>query len=297
MWPNFLVIGASKAGTTSLHHYLAQHPDIYMSPVKEPHYFSLNGKAPDFKGVGDRDRMKDAIWETGDYLSLFDGVTTETAIGEISTPYIYWPNAAENIYQQRPDTKLIAVLRHPAEVAYSSYLHLRRDGEEACATFTQALAAEPERIANHWESIWHYQALGFYGQQLQRYYQHFPKEQIRIYLYENYLSDPESTLKDMFDFLQVDATFTPTMRERHNVSTQPKSQGLNQLILKPNPLKTLAKKLPTGLRTTLSNQLKRFNTGQRPQLSAELKAQLTAQYRDDILLLQKLIQRDLSSWL
>ena len=110
-------------------------------------------------------------------------------------------------------------------------------------------------------------------------------------------SDPESTLKDMFEFLQVDATFTPTMRERHNVSTQPKSQGLNQLILKPNPLKALAKKLPTGLRTTLSNQLKRFNTDQRPQLSAELKAQLTAQHQDDILLLQELIQRDLSSWL
>ena len=125
--PNFLIIGAAKAGTTALWHYLRQHPEIYMSPHKEPRFFALYGQPVNFKGPGDKTRFK-FVTELQEYHQLFAGVQNEKAIGEASPWYLYVKSAAPAIKKMLPDVKLVVFLRDPVERASTNYLHVVNEG-------------------------------------------------------------------------------------------------------------------------------------------------------------------------
>ncbi|MDJ0634613.1 MAG: sulfotransferase [Xenococcaceae cyanobacterium MO_188.B29] len=291
--PNFLIIGAAKAGTTALHEYLQQHPQIYMTPTKETNFFAFAGEEIDFQGPGD-EALKDfsiTDWET--YQAQFAQVTTEKAIGEACPSYLYYPQAATRIKQYLPDTRLIVILRHPITRAYANFLHIVRDDREPCQDFALALQDEPNRIANNWEWFWHYIQIGFYGKQLQHYYEIFSSSQIKVYLYEDLKENEIATLQDIFRWLEVDDSFVPDMALRPNKSGMPKNKLLHQILTKPNPLKTLLKPLfPAKIRQKIQHQ--NLNT---PQISSEVRQQLLDLYRPDILQCQDLIDRDLSAWL
>ena len=161
--PNFLLIGAAKSGTSSLYHYFRQHPQIYMSPNKEPSFFAYEGKAIQLTGPGDQDfHAKRIVTDLIDYQALFGDRTNQPAIGEASILYLYAPDAPARIHHYLPDVKLMAVLRNPVDRAFSSYAHLRRDGRESIADFRLALQEEEARIKANWEHQWHYAQLGFY---------------------------------------------------------------------------------------------------------------------------------------
>ncbi len=293
--PNFLIIGAAKAGTSSLYHYLNEHPQIYMSPVKEPRFF-----APELY----TDYLKDPYrsgakthrsspMSTEEYFALFKDASSEVAIGEASTEYLYVPKTPERIKAQLPDVKLITVLRDPAERAYSAFCYQVRDGCEQL-TFEEALAQEEERRVKkkRWPG-WHYKRVGFYYDQIKRYFDLFDRAQIRVYLYEDLQFDSGAVVQDACRFLNVEDTFTPDLTRR-NVSAIPKNMALQNLLIKDNPLKTIVKPfIPNGLRKSIRSQ----NLKQKPALSAEIRQKLIADYREDILNLQTLIQRDLSSWI
>ena len=183
--PNFLIIGAAKGGTTSIAEYLKQHPQIYISPIKEPFFFSLEGQKPSFCGPGDQHAFSLAVTDIADYRQLFEGVKNEVAIGEASTTYLYTSHSAEKIYQYIPQVKLIAVLRNPVERAYASYLHLVRDGYETIMDFSEALNQEQQRIHDNWMLLWHYKQVGFYYSQLKHYFNRFNPQQIKVYLYDD----------------------------------------------------------------------------------------------------------------
>src|SRR5215218_4707583 len=120
--PNFLIIGAGKSGTTSLYHYLGQHPEVFMSPMKEPKFFCFEGERPNFRGPGDDEEINRKCVTTIDaYRALFDGVACEKAVGEASSMYLYYPKAPERIDHHVAGVRLIAVLRNPVDRAYSSY--------------------------------------------------------------------------------------------------------------------------------------------------------------------------------
>ncbi len=161
--PNFLVIGAAKSGTTALHEYLKQHPQIYMSPQKEPHFFSLEGKKVDFRGPGDKreEQLNNSVTNIEDYRKLFQGVSNEIAIGESSTSYLNNPEAPERIRHYIPNAKLIAILRNPVARAYSSFLHMVQRGYEPLTDFAEALRDEERRIRDNWMGLWHYKQTGF----------------------------------------------------------------------------------------------------------------------------------------
>src|ERR1051325_6146140 len=139
--PNFLVIGAVKSGTTALHRYLKQHPDIFMSTPKELRFFPFEDRPPDFRGPGDAEDMKPAVKSIGDYRARFAEGARHPARGESSPLYLYYPRSAERLRHHIPDAKLIAILRHPADRAYSQYLMKVRDGHERL-DFAAALDAE-----------------------------------------------------------------------------------------------------------------------------------------------------------
>jgi hypothetical protein len=298
-WPTFLIIGAAKAGTSSLFAYLGQHPDVFISPTKEPNFFALAGQRVGYAGPGDGIVNRVSITTESEYRALFKAVKNEAAVGEASNLYLYVPEAAAAIRDHVPTAKLVAILRDPVERAHSSYLHMRRDQREPLASFEDALAQESARIAQNWEPLWHYTQLGLYHAQLQRYYDLFPREQIAVYLYDDFQADPRRVLRDLFGFLGVDPSFEPDMSVRHKVAGSPRSRALHTLLTRPNPAKGLAKRLmPPGWRARVYGALMQKNIVQhRDRLRGDTRRRLARLYRDEVGRLSRLIDRDLSHWL
>lgn len=300
--PNFLVVGAPKCGTDSLCDYIGQHPEVYMCPSREPNFFVAEGQGDiPYRGPGDREVLRQwDMWVSSleRYQALFAGANSEKAIGEGTTWYLYDERAPERIRHHIPQAKLIAILRNPADRAYSAYNMLLRDGREPIRDFARALAAEDERVRDGWEPMWHYRRVGFYSNQLRRYYELFDAAQVHIVLYDDFNARPGGVLRELFRFLQVDDQFEPDMSERHNVSLVPKYHTFHRLIAGYNPLKAAAKTvLPGGFRQRVKGNLVSRNLSTPELLPTETRQHLIEVFRSDILDLQELIDRDLSRWL
>jgi hypothetical protein len=299
--PNFLIIGAMKSGTTALYYYLEQHPQVYMSPVKEPNFFAFEGEELGSRRPGDRKAIGHAsITNLEDYRALYARATDEKALGEASHSSLYSPRAVERIKHHVPNAKLIAILRNPVDRAYSHFLHSLRTGTEPLSNFAEALRDEASgaRKASRRQG---YFDIGLYGEQLRRYFDAFGRDQVRVYLHEDLNSSPHETMRDIFRFLYVDDSFVPDVSLRRNVSGFPKNKTLDKYLRRPYPVKRVLKLyLPGAVRWRLSvsfDALKTRNLIEPPKLQPELRHQLTEAYREDVLKLQEVIGRDLSAWL
>ena len=294
--PNFLIIGAMKAGTTALYTYLEQHPQVYMSPVKEPNFFAFEDERMGFLAPQDQEGInRTSVTDIEAYRALFKGVTNEVALGEASHWYLYSPKAPGRIRHHIPDAKLIAVLRDPVERAYSQFLHFVRDGQEPLSDFALAVQEEERRIRNNW-AFGRYASRGFYHAQLKRYFDAFDRRQIKVYLYEDLSADPVGVIQDIFRFIGVDEAFVPEMSVKPNVSGVPRNRTLHALLTRPQRIKAvLQPHLPAGV-LRLASDLRDRNLA-KPQLAPEVRRQMIEMYREDILKLQDLIDRDLSKWL
>ena len=280
--PNFIIIGAGKCGTTSLHNYLNQHKNIYLCPQKETYFFVPEPIRSKFEPWG-------AIDNFDDYTNLFKAASQDSVIGEISTTYYRHPEAARKIYRTLPQVKIIAILRDPANRSFSDYqMHFRKGNETE--EFTELIDSENRFIKP-----------GFYYAELLPYFQVFPKEQIKILLFKDLVKNPKSFIEDLFKFIEVDPYFVPDTTKKSRSGGLPKNKTLNHLLTKPNPLrKTMASLLglfvPLSMRQKIRSNLVKQNI-QPAKLSPEVRQKLIAIYRDDILKLQELIDRDLSIWL
>ncbi len=298
--PTFLFIGTGKAGSTSVYYYLNEHPEIFMSPIKETNFFSYEGGRPNFSGPGDLKSLahKTTITTIQEYQKNFQGVNNEKAIGEVSPSYLYIPEAPQRIKKYIPDIKMIVILRNPVDRAYSNFQHRSSLNLEPLTDFSQVIAEEKIRIKNNWAPTWHYLQQGFYYEQLKRYFDLFDRQQLKIYLFEDWLSDKLSLIQDIFKFIGVDNTFTPNMITKYNISGKPKSLALHDFLTNQNSLKTILKQvIPKNVYSQLSSNIQRANLQRLPKLSSQVRHQLNQLYEQDVLKLQALIDRDLSSWL
>ena len=301
--PNFLVIGAAKSGTTSIMQYLEQHPQVFMCPFKT-HFFDLEPDPTRFRGFNEVSRRGGfIITKLAEYEALFQAAGEATAIGETCDVYLSSEEAARRIHHYIPHVKLIVVLRQPADRAFSSYTHLLRDGTESLS-FADALAREPQRIAENYSPSWHHRRRGFYFEQVKTYLDLFGPEQLRVYLYDDLCEDAHSLLRDAFQFLGVDPNYQVDSSIRYNVSGLPRSKmvhAIHDLIGKPNRLKAYVKTfIPTRRIRPIARRVKnrlRMRNLQKPEFQAELRESLIEDFREDILKLQNLLQRDLSRWL
>lgn len=295
--PNFFIIGAAKSGTTALYHYLRQHPQVFMCPVKEPKFFAHMNELPRWQGPGDEIYLTSTVTSLAAYLALFHEANGERAIGEASTQYLYIERAAARIRQYVPRARLIAILRHPAEVAHAVFLHKRRENLEPVHDFARALREEPARVRANWSPFWFYRERGFYYEHLARYFSLFERSQLKVLIYDDFVANPAAVLREVFEFLEVDAEFVPDMSYRPNVSGIPKSRRLHEALGKDKQ----SKYAPEGslwkkARWRLLKGLREWNLT-RPQLAPEVRRELLRDYRPDILRVQELIQRDLTHWL
>jgi hypothetical protein len=293
MLPNFLIIGAPRSGTTTLYETLKQHPQIYLSPVKEPMFFILEGEQRTFPGP----KSPTGTTTIAAYRRLFRGVRQETAVGEASPCYLFSRQAPRRIKQYIPDAKLIAILRNPVERAYSHFAFHRLHGEEPLADFEAALAAEQERERMGWFCFWAYRGMGCYGRQIERYASLFARRQMRFFLFEDLLSDPAALCADIFRFLGVSDTVRIRSGGRHNPSGMPRNRGMHAFLTRPNIIKqalkrVLSEKTQYNLLTMLMNRNLR-----KPPLDREVRRRVLVMFREDILRTQDLIGRDLSHWL
>jgi Sulfotransferase family len=293
--PNFLGIGVEKAGTTSIYNYLKQHPQVYMSPVKETNFLER-----DWENVDDetKRRKKDRIDTFEKYCQLFNNVTDEIAIGEISPNYLFHhQSSSERILRYVPQAKLIAILRDPADRAYSDHLMHVRD---AIGQNVRSLSEQIESRSQQSFTI----RKGFYYEPLKYFFDKFGADQIRVYLYDDLCKDAIALIQDMYQFIGVDNTFVPDVTVRNQVAQVPKVNTLNTLLKRQNPVRSIAASvlrlvLPLSVRQTIRSSLINLNSQDKSKVSfsPEDRSKLIALYREDILKLQDLLQRDLSSWM
>ena len=296
--PNFFLIGAPRCGTSSVYDGIRQHPDIFMSRIKEPWYFSIGVRSEPFRGPKDADY--NLYLSRPEYDELFAGVQGEKVIGEASTDYLYSDSALKALRGEFPTAKFAAILRNPAERAYSQYVQHVSQMREPSHDFWEAIEAEEERKRQDWCHYWFYRGLGFYGRQLSRYFEYFNAAQIKVFLFEDLRSDPASLYRDLFEFLDVDPSFRPDVRDdARNASLLPKSQRVYSTFTRPSAFRSVVRRVtPRGIRVAGIKWVESWNKAIKPPgIAREERERLMDGYRDDIELLESLIGRSLSHWL
>jgi hypothetical protein len=310
--PNFFVVGTGKAGTTSLPRYLDQRPEVFMSPVKEPCYFAEEIRPENLSLAAQRHvaRQSPALetllqdgrparpmdwlacgWQ--EYVRLFRNVRDEVAIGEASAAYLWSETAAANIHAHAPGARIL-ILRDPAERAFSQYLHQLSVGLTR-ATFAQhlrfCLAAPHSPLGIHYPFL----EIGLYARQVKRYLDLFPRDQVRIYWYEEAWRQPEQLLRDAFQFLGVDPDFRPDLAHQFLKRRAPRSVALHYRLSKLQLREHARMLLPDWARAWLRTVF--YRRGSSIAMRQEDRRFLVDYYRHDIRELSALLNRDLSAWL
>jgi hypothetical protein len=295
--PNFLIVGASRCGTTSLYHYLKEHPDVFMSRIKEPSFFLAQFNPVPEKGIGD-DKKK-YYQDFDDYCRLFEQAGKSKAIGEASTENLYHSEKAiPYIQQYLGNPKIIISLRNPVERAFSAYTYLLSENREFLS-FEEGLEQEEKRRRDGWRQIWFYQDAGFYFRRVKAYLENFGD--VKICLFDELKKTPVSLVQDIFRFLGVDPSFVPDVTTRYKTSGIPRSKKINRLFETPTRLRSFVRAVGrfilTEDRWIQWRDTLKAKSYAKAEMKAETRKTLENAYREDILKLQDLIHRDLSRWL
>lgn len=303
MKPNFFIVGAPKCGTTALAEYLSTHPNIYMSPIKEPHYF-----AADFW-----QHHSYYIRTEKEYLSLFAASNSQhTVLGEASVWYLYSSCAISNIYTFNPNAKIIVMVRNPINMMYSLHSQMYFSTCEDVENFEDAFRLEDRRAkgenipracqtTDSTAQLLQYSKICKLGNQVERLFSIFRQEQIKIIVFDDLVKSSLETYKDVTAFLGLDYDGR-TQFPRVNSNTSNRVRWLANLYRNPpaflvqssNYFKNLVGLKSWGLIRQL-NQVNSYHKERTP-LTAHMRSILADNFRDDIEKLSKLINRDLTHW-
>ena len=286
--PNFFILGATKSGTTSLHHYLNQHPEIYLPQEKEVQFF-----------------IDDQLFSRGlEYYRkyYFPGVEKEQVVGEATPLYFHRPDIViPRLHStlSSDSLKFIIVLRDPVKRAWSHYLHMCRLGEETLS-FEEAMEVEPERMKDQPIGWYSYFSDGLYATLLSQWFKSFDRDQFLVLTFDELSVDLNNTLRRIFSFLEVDSSMTIADLSVKNEAGMARSRWLMAMLMGRFPGARLFKALfPLHFRRKIGMQLRHLNT-KRPdnpeELDAVMEIKLRKRYASDINHLESLLQRSLSSW-
>lgn len=281
MLPDFVVIGAFKAGSTSFHHYFSQHPDVFMTKVKDPTYFAFD---PNNKVHVERSRLKSLVSDRAEYEALFDEARADQLKGEVSPYYLHSPLAPQKMKEIVPAIKMVACLRNPVERAYSHYQMMLRSGVET---------KSPEKAFSD-NAFWVKTSL--YADEIQRYRQIFSHEQIKFVLFDDLIADPQALMSELFTFIGVRSSFNVNAEYKFNPGGIPKSPWLHHGLIALKWIPMLRSYTPAFIRSRLA-QIRDKNLKSTEKLSVDVQKQWLRYYQDDILRVQDILQLDLSHWL
>jgi len=294
----FLFAGTAKSGTTSIYHYLQQHPDVHI-PAKETFYFLKEIYQHNHLPYPMQRAKEGLILNEDSYHGLYTPFK-DGAVGEVGTGYLYhWKKSIPLIQETLgKDTRILIVLRHPTDRCYSSYMHFAKDLHEPLS-FAQAMETEDERMAQGWDFMWHHKAMGFYAEQVKAFVEAFAH--VKVIIYEEFAADPAAAMKEVFQFLEVDPLQPLVFDTRHNPSGVPKNALLQKLITHENPVKSIFRPLFRLLfapekRAQIRKKAKSKNLDKGPGLTEEWMSTLDQLYSADIAALEKIIGREIEAW-
>jgi hypothetical protein len=276
--PNFLIIGDLKAGSTSLYHYLRQHPEVYMPDFKELRYFAYDRENP-YHVRADTYPVK----TFAEYLRHFENCGDAKAIGEASPNYLRGPGTAGRIRAAIPDVRLIACLRNPADRLYSGYQMNYRGGSTRKPFDEELFGRDAAWIKAR-----------FYWLDLKQYFDLFPPSQIKIVLFDDLKTDARKVVKDLYGYLEVDDVFEPDFTVQNEGGSPKSLLGYSILVKGKNLLRRVGTP-PAGLKR-LWRRIERESL-QKTQMDPQIRRKIIEICHDDIKRTQELIGRDLSAWL
>jgi hypothetical protein len=293
--PNFFIIGAPKCGTTSLTAWLRGHLKIYMSPIKEPHFFS-------------RDIGNQTIRTWDDYLKLFVGARSDhLAIGESTTDYLFSKVAVPTIEAEFSGTRYVVIVRNPVDMAYSLHDHRFHNFDEDQKDFIVAWRLSPERRAGKQvpprcrdQLLLDYQAYCLLGTQLERLYKVVVRERVLVLLLDDVKENPRREYLKVLDFLGVpddgrtEFPIHNPAKEWRNPLWGRALHRLGKRVARAKHVEGILPKRSLGILRALWNRAIRY----RPRLPmpADVHRELLAFYEEDICKLEALLGRDLSHW-
>ncbi len=293
--PNFIIAGFPKCGTTSLHHYLNEHPDIYMPGQKELHFFTFHILSKLNNGPKDAIVKKTQIDNLEKYLNFYKNVRNEIAIGDASPSYINHPSQFKKIKDYLDDPKVIIILRDPINRAYSNYLHLKREHREKL-TFKEAISIEDERKTNKYSDFWYYKFNSTYYDKVIKAKETF--SDVLILTSEELSKNRETTLKNIYKFLEVDENFKLKRNfNNFNKGGYYKENIFTKIIFQPSILKNTIKKLikPTPfLKVLLAKIANTFSTKSK-EIDDESLKYLKKYFKQEVKKIESL-NIDISDW-
>jgi hypothetical protein len=283
-FPNFFVIGAAKAATTSLYQYLKQHPEIYVPQEKEPHFFSEAASAWSLATVGL------SFSDEGAYRALFKDVLDQKAIGEFSVSYLWDKDTPHRLKQAAPDARIVVSLRDPVNRAFSHYMMDLREGFQTNPHFLEALQQDFAQEEKGWGVSHLYVELGLYCDQLQRYFDVFGRDRVLVLFAEDLHRNPVAELKKLFRFLGVneDVAYTIDLSRRHNSFAMPRNE-MARFVMTSRPLRRLSRIFaPRYLRRYLRDHVL-LRKIEKPPIPVDAHNFLRGIYRDDVLRLSQML--------
>ncbi|GAB5524350.1 MAG: sulfotransferase [Roseivirga sp.] len=291
--PNFLLVGAAKAGTTSLYYYLNQHPDIFISKLKEPKYFSSQVLDLPHQGIGDFHVDRYRVRDYEEYKKLFEG-RTEKMIGESTVEYLYYHDKIKDLIKKElGDVKIIIILRNPVDRAFSAYSNLRRDSRENLS-FREALEAEEDRISKNWDMLWAYKKSSLYYEQVKTFNESFSN--VLVLNQDDLKNDTPGVIRKAFEFLGVSTDAEIDLGVEHNPSGVPKNVLSRLVLSRSNPVSPYIREMAKFM--VPRNVLERYAKKNLSKILLEDadREYLKPQFKEDILKLQEYLGRDFSSW-
>ena len=294
--PDFLVLGAARAGTTALYSYLRQHPQVFMPKDKELNFFAFENQKLNYRGPG-ADYVNKSVETLADYRAYFRDSPENAICGEASPLYLFAPQAPARIRHHLPDVRMIVILRNPVEQAFSHFMYATKQCVENEADFTKALQLEEKRLADRWQPMFGYSAFPRYGDQLERYFALFPREQFLIRTYEEFQSDPQTLLRDVFEFIGADPDFSANTTYKPNAGGVPKNQAFQNFLMESNPItRAIGRVVPKETRLRIRDHLTRLNIRRTNQMSATAREYLHDKLDGDIAKLETMLDLDLAHW-
>ena len=295
--PNFLIVGAAKSGTSSLHNYLNQHAEVFMPSYNKE---DMKVKEPRFliKDLVEH-RLHNGVWTWVEYQSLFKDVKDKKAIGESSVLYLYYyHHAIKNIkLRLGDDVKIIIMLRNPADRAYSAFQHVSRGFQEQ-HSFEEALVIEEGRLEKDQEltPMVMYKDMGLYYEMVKAYLDAF--ENVHIILYDDFRDKTDEVLQNVYQFLAINKYQVVDSTSRHNVGGKRwKNKNFKKIFLKNNPLKSVLKLIiPKKIRKGVRSKLVQVSTQTVVPMQFETRKMLNAFFEEDIQKLSDLLNMDLTHW-
>ena len=286
--PNFIIAGFPKCGTTSLHHYLSEHPQIFMPSQKELHFFTYEILSKLKNGPKDGAVKKTQIQDSKKYLDFYRNVKNEIAVGDASPSYINYPNQFIKIKEYLEDPKFIIVLRDPINRAYSNYLHLKREQRETL-TFKEAVNRENKRIKDKYSDFWYYKFNSTYYDKILKAKETF--KEVLIITSEELNENHEATMKKVYKFLDVDCNFiTKRKSNRFNKGGYYKKNLFTKIIFQPSKFKNLIKKFikPTPSLKILLARVASVFRAKTEEIDEETVLYLTKHFKEEVKKLKSL---------